>query len=236
MLEQITTILGLIVVNLVLSGDNAVLIGMAAHRLKPKQRTIAIVCGGLLAVVLRIVLTALAAFLMQIPALRFIGGASLVWIAYKLLNEEVGEEESHEAAESLRQAMWIIIVADIVMSLDNILGVAAVSRGDWGTMIAGLAMSMPLVLFGGGVVAMLMNRLPWLNYVGAIVIAWTAGEMMLSDQFVRTYVPETILVERGIPLLLAVGVPVITNLLTRRAAAREAAAPALANSAIDQRE
>ncbi len=105
------------------------------------------------------VLIGMAALLMHIPALRFIGGASLVWIAFKLLNEEVGEEGSHKAAESLWQAMWIIVVADIVMSLDNILGVAAVCHGDWGTMIAGLAMSMPLVLFGGGVVAMLMNRL-----------------------------------------------------------------------------
>lgn len=105
------------------------------------------------------VLIGMAALLMHIPALRFISGASLVWIAFKLLNEEVGEEGSHKAAESLWQAMWIIVVADIVMSLDNILGVAAVCHGDWGTMIAGLAMSMPLVLFGGGVVAMLMNRL-----------------------------------------------------------------------------
>ncbi|HEX2924462.1 MAG TPA: YjbE family putative metal transport protein, partial [Chloroflexota bacterium] len=145
-MELITTALGLIVINLVLSGDNAVVIGMAAHKLEGKQRLLAIIFGGIAAIVLRVAFTALAAILLQIPALQFVGGAMLVWIAFKLLNEDGGEEKG-KTANSLLQAVWIITAADIIMSLDNILAVAAVSRGDMTTLIVGLAMSMPLVLF-----------------------------------------------------------------------------------------
>jgi YjbE family integral membrane protein len=223
---MITTALGLIVINLVLSGDNAVVIGMAAHKLQGKQRTLAIIFGGVAAIVLRVIFTALAAILLQVPALQFVGGAMLVWIAFKLLNEESGEEEG-KTANSLMQAIWIITAADIIMSLDNILAVAAVSRGDMTTLIIGLAMSMPLVLFCGGIVAELMNRFPWLNYIGAIVIAWTAGEMMLQDKFIDGFIPAHILeapvVEYGIPLVLAVGVPVIATMMMRRAKAKEVA-------------
>ncbi len=226
-MELITTALGLIVINLVLSGDNAVVIGMAAHKLEGKQRLLAIIFGGIAAIVLRVAFTAAAAILLQIPALQFIGGAMLVWIAFKLLHEEGGEGEG-KTANSLLQAIWIITAADIIMSLDNILAVAAVSRGDMTTLIVGLAMSMPLVLFCGGIVAELMNRFPWLNYIGAIVIAWTAGEMMLEDKFLDSIVPAQVLefpvVEYGIPLALALGVPVIATVMARRARARVAAA------------
>jgi len=233
-LENITTALGLIVVNLVLSGDNAVVIGMAAHKLQGRQRLLAIIFGGVAAIVLRIIFTAVAASLMQIPALQFIGGAMLVWIAFKLLNEEAGEGDG-KTANSLMQAIWIITAADIIMSLDNILAVAAISRGDMTTLIVGLAMSMPLVLFCGGIVAELMNRFPWLNYIGAIVIAWTAGVMMLEDKVIGSFIPVAVLespiIEYGIPVMLAVGVPVIATMMKRRAKAREAlaeGAPAVA--------
>ncbi len=225
-MELITTALSLIVVNLVLSGDNAVVIGMAAYKLHGRQRLFAIIFGGVAAIVLRILFTAVAAYLMQVPALQFIGGALLVWIAFKLLKMETGGDESGKTADTLLQAIWIITAADIIMSLDNILAVAAISGGDMTTLFIGLAMSMPLVLFAGGVVAQLMERFPWLNYIGAIVIAWTAGEMMLEDKFIDGFVPETILatpvVDYGIPLVLAVGVPLIANIMNRRAKAKEA--------------
>src|SRR5512133_3318360 len=213
---SLTALMGVIVVNLVLSGDNAVVIGMAAHRLHGRQRTLAIVFGGVAAVVLRIVFTIAAAWLMNIPALTFIGGVLLIWIAYKLLMEEVGSGEEHKAAESMLQALWIITVADVVMSLDNILAIAALARESFVILGIGLAMSMAIVLFAGGIVAVLMERFPWINYVGSIAIAYVAGEMIMKDSMVEQVVPQVAHALEGMqmnlelaifPLLVAIAVP-----------------------------
>ena len=186
---SLTALMGVMVVNLVLSGDNAVVIGMAAHRLHGRQRTMAILFGGIAAVILRIAFTIVASVLMGIPALTFIGGVLPVWIAYKLLMEEVGGEEGHKEANSLLQALWIITVADVVMSLDNILAIAALARESMVILIIGLAMSMAIVLFAGSLVAVLMERFPWINYVGSIAIAYVAGEMIMKDKMVEQVVP-----------------------------------------------
>lgn len=238
-----TKLMGVMVVNLVLSGDNAVVIGMAAHRLHGRQRTMAILFGGGAAVVLRILFTIIAAFLMNIPALQFVGGLLLIWIAYKLLMEEVGGTEEHKAADSLIQAMWIITVADLVMSLDNVLAIAALARESMLVLGIGLLVSMAIVLFAGSIVAVLMERFPWINYVGAIAIAYVAGEMMMKDKFVDSLMPQvaTILeqaqvgVELGIfPLLMAIAVPVYATWRNAKARAnrvasqQEAPAPAVA--------
>lgn len=222
-MELISTAIGLILVNLVLSGDNAVVIGMAAHSLPPKQRNFAIVFGGVAAVVLRIIFTFLAAWLMKVPALQFVGGLLLIWIAWKLMTADSGGA-GHKAGTTMWEAIWIITVADVVMSLDNVLAVAAVSRGDLTTLIIGLAMSMPIVLFAGGIVAELINRFPWINYIGAIVILYVGGEMMLEDHFIEpfvhplvTAVPNPMIIEKGFPILLAILVPVISIWLQRRA-------------------
>jgi len=233
--DALTSLLGVVVVNLVLSGDNAVVIGMAAHKLHGRQRTLAILFGGMAAVVLRILFTVAAAFLLRIPALQFVGGLLLVWIAYKLLMEEVGGEEEHKAANSLLQALWIITVADVVMSLDNILAIAALSKDNMLVLGIGLALSMAIVLFAGSIVAMLMERYPWINYVGSVAIAYVAGEMIMKDQFVHGLAPQvmTILSEMEIslelavvPVLVAVAVPVYATWRNRRVAAKEARVPA----------
>ena len=242
--EALTSLFGVIVVNLVLSGDNAVVIGMAAHRLHGRQRMLAIVFGGVAAVVLRIVFTVAAALLMRIPALQFIGGVLLVWIAYKLLMEEVGGEEERKEANSLWEAMWIITVADVVMSLDNILAIAALARESVLILAIGLAMSMAIVLFAGGIVAVLMERFPWINYVGSIAIAYVAGEMIMKDQFVRGLAPQlmTTLAEAEarielavVPLLVAIAVPVIATVMNRRSRARvaEAPSPAISSAGVE---
>jgi len=231
--DALTGLLGVIVVNLVLSGDNAVVIGMAAHKLHGRQRTLAILFGGAAAVVLRVLFTVVAAYLLRIPALQFLGGLLLVWIAYKLLMEEVGGEEEHKAANSLLQAMWIITVADVVMSLDNILAIAALSKDNMLVLGIGLALSMAIVLFAGGIVAVLMERFPWINYVGSVAIAYVAGEMMMKDQFVHGLAPQimTALAElqmgqelAAVPAVVAIAVPVYATWRNRRVATREAAA------------
>ncbi len=230
--EVLTSLFGVIVVNLVLSGDNAVVIGMAAHKLHGKQRTVAILFGGVAAVVLRVVFTVVAAYLMRIPALQFIGGLLLVWISYKLLMEEVGGEADHKAANSLLQAIWIITVADVVMSLDNILAIAALSKDNMAILGIGLALSMAIVLFAGSLVAMLMERFPWINYVGSIAIAYVAGEMILKDQFVRGLVPSIMnplselqvsLELAVVPVLFAIGVPIYATVRNRRSASKRVA-------------
>ncbi len=239
-MQVVTTVLGLIVVNLVLSGDNAVVIGMAAHRLQGRQRTLAIIFGGIAAIVLRVLFTVAAAFLLMVPALQFVGGAMLVWISWKLLGEEISDEEGGKQAASLMEAIWIITLADLIMSLDNILAVAAVAAGNFAALIGGLVMSMPLVLFCGGIVAALMSRFPWLNYVGAILIAYTAGEMMLQDKLVGSYYPGIITAELGVPgssvavsffaVALAVVVPMLARWRSRQGRARGESTRATAGS------
>ena len=180
-------VLKIIIIDLVLSGDNAVVIGMAAHRLEPVQRRFAIVFGGAAAIVLRIVLTAIAAFLLRIPVLQLAGGLLLVWISFRLLKKE---EESHEGikvAASMREAIVTILLADLIMSLDNVLSVAAASDGHFGLLMFGLILSMAILMFMGSLVANLINRFWWLAYVGAGIIAWTGAEMIFEDHWVLAH-------------------------------------------------
>ena len=171
----------IVLINLVLSGDNAVVIGLAAHRLPHRQRRVAIVTGGIGAIVLRMILTTVATLLLQVPGIRQVGGALLLWIAFKLLKVEEESEEGVKQAVTFRDALITILLADLIMSLDNILGVAAVANGNIPLLLTGLAISMAIVMLGGGIIAGLMDRIPWLTYVGAAAIAWTGSEMALRD-------------------------------------------------------
>ena len=183
-MRALYAIFRIVVINLVLSGDNAVVIGLAAHRLPLRQRRIAIFTGGAVAVLLRIVLTATAALLLQITGLQFVGGILLIWIAFKLLKEEEESKEGVRIAGGMREAIMTILVADFIMSTDNVLGVAAASGGDLRLLVFGLIMSMAIVMWMGSLVAELINRFWWLSYVGAAVIAWTGAMMMFDDRFV----------------------------------------------------
>ena len=175
------SLLRIIIIDLVLSGDNAVVIGMAAHRLPPDQRKKAILFGGGAAIAMRITLTAVAALLLQISGLQLLGGVLLIWIAFKLLKQE---EESHEgvkAAASMREAIITILIADLVMSTDNVLGVAGASEGSMALLLFGLILSMAILMWMGSMVANLINRFVWLSYIGAAVIAWTGALMIFED-------------------------------------------------------
>jgi YjbE family integral membrane protein len=183
--EHISSAFSIVLINLILSGDNAVVIGMAAHRLAPAQRKVAIAFGGFAAVVLRILLTTIAALLLQVPGLRAIGALLLIWIAFHLLELE---EESHEGAKvptDLRGAIFTILVADIVMSIDNVLGVAAASHGNVVLLVFGLVASMAILMFMGGLLAGLIDKFWWLAYVGSGVIAWTGATMIFEDPVIE---------------------------------------------------
>jgi YjbE family integral membrane protein len=180
------SILGIIIIDLVLSGDNAVVIGMAAHRLPTPQRKQAIIIGGGAAIVLRIALTAMAALLLEIPGLQLAGGLLLIWIAFKLLKENEESQDGVKVAGSLGEAIFTILIADFVMSADNVLAVAGASQGSVVLLLFGLIVSMAILMLMGSVVASLINRFFWLSYVGAAVIAWTGALMVFKDPLVLT--------------------------------------------------
>jgi YjbE family integral membrane protein len=179
--ESLTAILSIIVIDLVLSGDNAVVIGMAARSLSAENRRKAIVFGGAGAIGLRILFTALATVLLGIPYLQAIGGVLLFYIAYKLLRPQGDGHGEIKEAGSLREAIQTIILADVVMSLDNILAVAGAAHGDIRLLMFGLLLSIPIILFGSELVARLLGRFPALLYLGAFVLVHAAVAMVLQD-------------------------------------------------------
>jgi len=183
-IRVLSSIIRIVLIDLVLSGDNAVVIGMAAHRLPSQQRKMAILFGGIVAMLLRVALTGVAAILLQLAGLQLIGGALLLWIAFKLLKEEEESKEGIKAAMNMREAIMTILIADFVMSMDNVLGVAAASEGNLMLLLFGLILSMAIVMWMGSMVATLINRFWWLSYLGAAVIAWTGAVMLFEDPFV----------------------------------------------------
>jgi len=173
-----------LLVNLVLSGDNAVVIGLASRDLPLRARRRAIALGGGLAVLLRLVLTLPAEYLLHVPLVRAGGGLLLSWVAYRLLTE-IESASDHDEATSIAHAVRLIVIADATMSLDNILAVAAVAeRSSQPALVLaiGLAVSIPIVLVGGDLVARLMRRLPILSWVGGAILAYTAGELIAEDE------------------------------------------------------
>jgi len=189
-LQLLSAAMSIILIDLVLSGDNAVVIGMAAHRLPIHQRKMAITFGAGAAVVLRVALTAVATLLLRLPWVRLVGGGLLLWIGFKLLKEEEEVHEGTAGAENLFEAISTIVVADVVMSVDNILGVAAAAHGDFGLLIFGLVLSMAIMMLGGNLVASMIDRFWWLAYVGSAVIVWTGTEMMFADPFLEHQIGE----------------------------------------------
>jgi len=167
-------------VNVVLSGDNAVVIALAARALPAKQQKQAISWGAGAAVVMRIILTIFAVALLTLPWLKLIGAALLLWIGVKLLVPEEGGE-GVDASDNLVSAIKTILIADLVMSLDNVIAVAAAAGGSYVLLILGLAISIPLVIFGATLLIKLMERWPIIITIGAALIGWVAGEMVVTD-------------------------------------------------------
>lgn len=180
----LSKILSIIVLNLVLSGDNAVVIALATRKLPASSQHKAIVIGTAGAVVLRILLMLIAIELLTMPYVKIIGAILLFYIAYDLL--KTNEEETEVKSETtLLSAIRTIIIADLVMSLDNVLAIAGVADGHFMLAGLGLIISIPIVIFGSQVILKLMDRFPWLIWVGALLIAYTAGSMLVEDHFIH---------------------------------------------------
>ncbi|MFN2646694.1 MAG: TerC family protein [Burkholderiales bacterium] len=174
-------LLKIIGVNIILSGDNAVVIALAARSLPARQQKQAVFWGAGAAVLLRIVLTIFAAALLALPWLKLIGSLLLFWIGVKLLIPEEDDDDGIEASEHLMTAIKTILIADLVMSLDNVIAVAAAAAGSYVLLILGLAISIPLVIFGATLLIKLMERYPVIITAGAGLIGWVAGEMLVAD-------------------------------------------------------
>jgi YjbE family integral membrane protein len=170
----------IIIANIILSGDNAVVIAMACQNLSDKYRRPAIFFGSAGAIVLRIIFCAVIGLLLGIPYLKLVGGALLLWIGVKLVVEEE-EDAKIKAHDNIWAAVWTIIVADAVMSLDNAIAIAAAARGDFTLIVIGLVISIPIIIVGATMISKVLDRFPWLGLVGAGLIGWIAGEVMAGD-------------------------------------------------------
>ena len=174
----------IVLLDIVLAGDNALVIALAVRSLPVKQQFWGRVFGTLGAVVLRLIFIAAVTWLLRIPLLRFVGGLVLVWIAYKLVTPVAGDDGNVREGTTLKEAIGIIILADVVMSFDNVMAISAAARGDLVLVVFGLLLSLPLVVWGSGLLARLMNRFPLIIWLGGGVLGWVAMKMMLDDPIV----------------------------------------------------
>ena len=174
----------IVVLDLTLAGDNALVIALAVRKLPPRQQLLGRIWGTIGALALRIAFIAIISAILNVPLVQLAGGLLLLWVAWRLVRQadEEGEEVRH--GSSLREAVWIIVVADAVMSLDNVLGIAAAAHGDFLLVLFGVGLSLPLVVWGSGLLARLMNRYPWVVWIGGGILGWVAGEMVLRDRVV----------------------------------------------------
>ncbi|MGD9501786.1 MAG: TerC family protein [Methyloceanibacter sp.] len=180
-------VLQIIWIDILLSGDNAVVIALACRKLPPQQRIWGVVLGTVVAITLRVVFAGLVTTLMQVPYLKLVGGALLLWIALKLLaQEENGKSNEVEAVDKLWRAIRIVAIADLVMSLDNVIAIAAVAERfeaphSYALLMFGLAVSIPLIMAGAALVMALLERFPVVVWAGAALLGWIAGEIIAKD-------------------------------------------------------
>ena len=205
----------IILINIVLSGDNAVVIAMASRSLPPQQQRKAILFGSVGAIVLRIVLTFFAVYLLTLPYLKLAGAALLLWIGIGLLKGDDGEEDL-EGHSNLSAAIRTIVMADLVMSLDNVIGVAAAAKGNVPLLVFGLVISIPLIIFGSAIILKLMTRFPVIITLGAALLGWVAGEMAISDPSIAGFTANQHALHYVVPALGAVLVVAVGKWLTGR--------------------
>jgi YjbE family integral membrane protein len=214
----------IIIIDLILAGDNAVVIAMAVRSLPVKQRMRGIVFGAGAAVILRIALTFFAAQLLMMQYVKLTGGALILWIAVRLFVEGAPEDDSQREAKSLWQALWVIVIADITMSTDNVLAVAAASKGNFFLLLFGLGLSIPFVVFTSTLLSKLMDKYPMIIYIGAAILGRVGGEMMVTDPFiVSTFDPPKIF-QYITEAFFTVGVVIAGKLLIKLKISRQAKA------------
>jgi YjbE family integral membrane protein len=198
-------LLGILIVDLTLAGDNALVIALAVRTLPRRQQIAARLWGSAGAVGLRLAFIAIVTYLLTIPLLQFVGGLALLWIAVRLVRQ-LPEAKSHaRETGSLWSAVWVIMVADLVMSLDNVVAVAGTAKGDFLLVTIGIAVSLPLVVWGSGLLARLMGRYPWIVWLGGGVLGYVAGDMILHDVLVDRWLgPTGDVLDVTVPIVFAI--------------------------------
>ncbi len=200
-------LLGILIVDLTLAGDNALVIALAVRTLPRRQQIAARLWGSAGAVGLRVAFIAIVTYLLTIPLLQFVGGLVLLWIAVRLVRQLPEAESPARETGSLWRAVWVIMVADLVMSLDNVVAVAGTAKGDFLLVTIGIAVSLPLVVWGSGLLARLMGRYPWIVWLGGGVLGYVAGDMILHDVLVDRWLgPTGDVLDVTVPMMFAVAV------------------------------
>ena len=197
---------GIVLIDLTLAGDNALVIALAVRTLPQRQQFLGRVWGTAGAVALRLAFIVVATWLLTIPLLQVVGGLLLVWIALRLVRQDAAGDAHVRQGTTLREAVWIIMVADAAMSIDNVLAVAAAAQGEMLLVLIGIGLSLPIVVWGSGLLAWLMNRFTWIIWLGGGVLGYFAGEMILRDQIVERWIGPRPGWLEAVPIVLALAI------------------------------
>jgi YjbE family integral membrane protein len=212
--------LALVLIDLLLAGDNALVIALAVRSLPPRERRIGSICGATLAVVLRVALTFVAAKILSVEFVELAGGLFILWIAFKVLIDACEPPDSTVRPGSLMKAIWYVVVADVTMSTDNILAIAGASGGHFGLILFGLGVSIPFVVLSSNLLAELMNKYPAIIYLGAAILGKVGGDMALKDPvMVRTLHPSEI-ARYAVDAALVVAILVSGRIISKRSRRR----------------
>ncbi|KYZ75190.1 hypothetical protein AXX12_13555 [Anaerosporomusa subterranea] len=210
----LSSLVSIVVIDLVLAGDNALVIGMAARNIAKEQQKTAIIWGTAGAVIIRALATLIVVWLLKIPGLLAVGGVALIWISYKILTEKK-EIENVQAAPTIGAAIRTVIIADAAMGIDNVIAVAGAAHGNFMLVIFGLAISVPVVVWGSTLFIRLLDRFPALIYVGGGILAWTAAKMLVDEPLWRSFFTDNPML-RWLVLLLIVGSVLGVGAMKRR--------------------
>ncbi len=233
--DFLLSVVSIVFIDIILAGDNAVVIAMAVKSLPPRQRLRGIIFGAGAAVILRVILTFFAAQLLLIQFVKFAGGALILWIAVKLLIEGSDCDEDEKECPTIWHAVWIIVVADLTMSMDNVLAVAGASKGNLFLLLFGLGLSIPMVVFTSNLLSKLMDKYPFILYLGAAILGRVGGEMIMTDPFIQSSLHPPATLRYSVETFLAVGVIVAAQIWLKVAGRYETSAPELpAEERIDE--
>jgi YjbE family integral membrane protein len=217
----LSSLFSIVLIDLILAGDNAVVIAMAVRSLPKEQRIKGIIYGSAAAVLLRVVLTFFVAQMLNMSYVKLVGGIVIIWIAFKLFVEDEEAVETHKEASSLWHAVRIIIIADITMAIDNMLAVGAASHGNLFLLIFGLGLSIPFIVFTSSLLSSLMDKFPVIIYIGAALLGKIGGEMIITDPVVGRFIMPTKLIIYAVEFSFAVGVVLIGKYWLNRDRAKQ---------------
>jgi YjbE family integral membrane protein len=221
-MEFLTALLAIIAIDLVLAGDNAIVIGLAARNLPKEQQKKVIFWGTFGAIAIRSLMTLMVVWLLQIPGLLLVGGILLIWIAYKLLVDDSGHGEV-AAAVNFWAAVRTIVIADTVMGVDNVIAVAGAAHGSFLLVVLGLLISVPIIVWGSTLFITLTEKYPWIVDVGSAILAWTAAKMIVNEKFLKAWFDENSFIKYSFEIVIIIAV-LVAGRLYKRNKARKAAA------------